>query len=115
MQLSARLPDRYRVVSEVGQVERLEHPAPVGVRVGAHASVAARREFRERRYQPAVLVEQLVRPVTAHPLLELAEMVGVVADIGERNLMGAEGAFDGLPVYDLRAGPALRGAQHDGR
>ncbi len=40
-------------------------------------------------------------------------MVGVVAHVGERHLVGPERALDGHAVDDLGAGPPLRRAQHD--
>ena len=40
-------------------------------------------------------------------------MLGVFAGLGEGDLVGAEGAFDLLPIDDLRAGPALRGGEDD--
>ncbi len=38
---------------------------------------------------------------------------GFVCEIGDRHLVGAEGAFDLHAVHHLRPGPALGGAQHD--
>ena len=42
-------------------------------------------------------------------------MIGVVAQIGNRHLMRAPESFDFQSVDLLRAGPALRAAQHDHR
>ncbi len=66
-----------------------------------------------RRAPPCV--EQLLGSVGAQPFLELAQVLGVALQIGERNLVGAKRALRGQPVDDLRAGPALRRAQHDHR
>ena len=46
------------VVAEVGDVEVDQQPAAVGVRVGAHAAVALRREGGQLGHQLAVVVEQ---------------------------------------------------------
>ncbi len=115
VELGTRLRDGNRVPGEVGQVERLEHAPTVGVRVRAHAALAAGRELRERRHQPALIVEQLFGPVAAHPLLELVQVVGVVAHVRERHLVRTERALDRLAVDDLRAGPTLQRPQHDRR
>src|SRR5271165_2470143 len=40
-------------------------------------------------------------------------MLGILANVGERNLMRAESAFDGHAVYFFRACPPLWGAQDD--
>ena len=63
----------------------------------------------------AVGVEQRLRLVAAHPGLELRQLLGVVAGIGHRHLVRAEGALDRVAVDLLRAGPALGRAQDDGR
>ena len=42
-------------------------------------------------------------------------MLGIVADLGERHLVGPPGALHGEPVDHRRAGPAFRAAQHDRR
>ena len=103
------------VVPEVGQLEVLAHEPAVGHRVGAHPAVALRRQRGELRQQGALRVEQLVRAVAAHPRLELREVLRVRPHLVQRHLVRAEGALDLLPVDDLRAGPALGGAEHDHR
>ena len=65
--------------------------------------------------QPPGRVEQLLGPVAAHPLLEQRAVPGVGAGLGQRHLVGAQGALDREAVDHLRPGPALRGAQHDHR
>ena len=62
-----------------------------------------------------VLVEQLLRLVRAHPLLELAQVLWVLREAGERHLVRAPRALGRLAVDLLRAGPALRRAQHEHR
>ena len=74
----ARDLDLAGVVAEVGQVEVAEEQAAVGVGVGAHAPVARRAPGRPARGRSApVVVEQLLRPVAAHPRLERAEVLGI--------------------------------------
>ena len=43
------------------------------------------------------VVEQLLGPVGAHPLLELRQVLGVVADVGQRHLVRAEVPSAGRP------------------
>src|ERR1700733_16043179 len=57
-------------------------------------------------------VEQLVRPIALHPVLELLEMFGVL-EIGERDLMRAPGPLDRLAVHELWSGPAFWRAEHN--
>ena len=60
----------------------------------------------------ALLVEELFRLVAAHPLFKHAQVLGLLADLVERNLVSAPGVFDRLAVDELRSGPAL-GRAHD--
>ena len=53
--------------------------------------------------------------IAAHPRLERRELRGIGAHGGERHLVRAERALDRQAVDHLRAGPALRRAQHDRR
>ena len=59
------------------------------------------------RQQAAVGVEELFGFVAAHPVFEDFQVAGFFVQLGEGDLMGAPGAFDGFAVDDLRAGPAL--------
>ena len=59
------------VVAEVRQRQRTQQLAAIGMRVGAHASVAGRGKSRQLLAELAVPVEQLLWPVAAHPFLEL--------------------------------------------
>ena len=68
--IGARLPHVHRVVAEIGQLQVLAQQAAVGVRVGAHAPRALRRQRPQLRHQPAIGVEQLLRLVAAHPVFE---------------------------------------------
>ena len=77
--------------------------------------VAVGRQRRELRNKRAAAVEQLLGLVAAHPVLEQSQMRRVLAQLVDRNLMRAPKALDLLAVDLLRAGPALRAAQHDHR
>jgi hypothetical protein len=79
----------------------------IGVRVGSHASGAVGRQFLQFRMQASSLVEQRLGLVTAHPLFEQREMIGIAARVGDRDLVGAPKAFDPQTIDFLRAGPSL--------
>ena len=89
--------------------------AAVRVRARAHAQLARRRQRGQLRDEHAALVEELLRPVAAHPLLEQLDVSLVAADIRHRHLVRAPRALDRLAVDLLRARPALRRAQDDHR
>ena len=102
------------VIAKVGQAQFVEQLSTIGVRVGAHAAVASRRQRGQVVHQPAGPVEQLLRSVAPHPVLEDAQVIGFF-EVRDRNLVGAEGALDRHSVDDLRSGPALGSPQHDHR
>ena len=104
-----------RVVAEVRADEILHQLAAVGVRVRAHPPAAARRQLTELGNEAPFLVEELLGPVAAQPVLEHAEVVGVVADARDRHLVRAPGSLDRQTVDLLGAGPALRRPQDDHR
>ena len=110
----ARLVDVDRVVAEVGQPQVAEQQAAVGVRVRAHAALALRRERGELGHELPARVEQLVRAVAPHPLLEHGDVLGLV-HVAHRNLVAAPVALAELAVDLARTRPALRRAQHDHR
>ena len=70
MPLGGGFRDGDRIVAEVRQVEFDGELAAVGVGIGAHSPVALGRERGQLRDKPAVLIEELLRPVAAHPLLQ---------------------------------------------
>ena len=105
---AGRLGHLDRVVAEVGQPQVLSQQPAVGLRDGAHPPVALGRRRQHVVARRAVVAEQLVRPVRAHPRLELGERLRVLAQVAERDLVGSRRAL-------ARARPALRGAQHDHR
>ena len=95
--------------------EVAQQQAPVRVRVGAHPSIAGRRLSGQLGQQPAVLVEELLGPVAAHPLLEPASLVFAVPNSGERNLVRPPRSLDRNAVDLSRAGPALRRPEDEHR
>ena len=98
----------HRVVPKVRHDEVAQQQAPVGVGIRTHAAFAFGREFRQFRFQFALLVEELFRSVAAHPLFKLFKMFGMRPRIGERHLMRAERAFDLQAVHPFHARPAFR-------
>ena len=89
------------------------YDATVRERARAHAQLASRTQDVELGHRAPLVVEELLRPVRAEPRLEHGEVLGVLAHLGERHLVGVERPLDLHAVDDARAGPALRRAQHD--
>src|SRR5262249_60497185 len=103
------------VMAEVRAGGAAEVLAAVRVRVRAHAARPPRGKLGQLRHEAAVLAEELLGAVAAQPLFEDPEVVGVLADIGDRHLVRAPSAFDRKAVDLLRAGPALRRSEDDHR
>ena len=104
-----------RVAAKVRETEVSEDDAAVGARVRPHPPFALRRERLELGHESALVVEELLGPVAAEPLLEEAQVVGVVARRRHRHLVRAPGSLDLLPVDLARPGPTLRRPQHEQR
>ena len=102
------------VVAESRQRQRLQQSPAVGVRVAAHAPLAGRRQRGQLLAEPAALVEQLLGPIALEPGFQLLQVPGG-PELGDRHLVRTPVAFDRLAIDELRAGPALGGAQHDHR
>ncbi len=62
----------HRILAEIGQIQIAQNSTPVGVRIGSHAAISDWGEFSEFGNQRAVLVEELLRLIAAHPLFESA-------------------------------------------
>ena len=107
--------DRLRVLVEVREPQRDGELSAVAGRVRAHPPIPVRGDRDRGRAGGAGHVEQLVRAVGRQPVLEDPQVLGIVADLGERHLVGPPGALHGEPVDHRRAGPAFRAAQHDRR
>ena len=85
------------------------------MRVRAHPPVADGGQRGQSGDQGAVGVEQFLRVVGAHPLLQLGQVLRVLPGRGERDLVRPPGALHRQAVHHLGPGPALGGAQHDHR
>ncbi len=83
------------------------------MRVGAHPEIRGGGQPGQLGHEPPLGVEQLPGPVAPHPRLELPQVLGVLAHLRQRHLVGAERPLDRHPVDHLGPGPPLRGAQHD--
>ena len=92
---------------EVRHAQVAQQNSAVGVRIGAHPSVALRRQLGQFRHEPAIFVEQLLGLVAFHPAFELLDMIGMLGIHQERHLVGSEGALDLQSIDDLRSRPAL--------
>jgi hypothetical protein len=78
-----------RVVAKIGQLQIFQQQSAVGVRVVAHPAVAFRRQLGQFRFESAVGVEQLLRPVALHPLFEQGYVIGLGRHLGQRHLVRA--------------------------
>ena len=83
------------------------------MRVRADAAVSGRRERSQLRNQAALRIEEIVRPITQHPLLEELEMRGVRNDVRYRHLMRPPGTLHFAPIDFSRSGPPFGCAEHD--
>ena len=89
----ARRRDLYRIVAEIGHHQILQQLPAVRVWICAHSPLTARSECGELRYQRAMFVEQLFRPVTLEPIAQDREMLRLLRESAQWNLMRAERAF----------------------
>ena len=111
----ARLRDLHRVLAEVGQAQVAQEEAPVGVGVGPHPARPFRREVLELGVEAAGGVEELLRTVAPHPLLQDPHVGGVALHLAHGHLVGAERALGALAVDLAWPRPALGRAQDDHR
>ena len=111
----AWLLDRDGVVAEIRQDQVAQQQPAVGVRGGAEPALAAGNQAEQVLLGAPVGGEQLLRAVGVQPLFQHLQVDRVGADLGQRHLMCPPGSFHRQPVHLGRAGPALRGAQHDQR
>src|SRR5262249_12948968 len=71
-----------RIISEGRQVQRHLNTATIGMRVVAHPALAFRSELGILGPEAAVLVEELFRFVTAHPLFQKLQVRGIITHTG---------------------------------
>src|SRR6266849_8978354 len=111
----SRACDLDRVASEVREAKLAPDETAVRMWVRAHATVTGRRRFGNLFCEASGFVEQLLRTIAAHPLLEQAQVFGILAHRCKGNLMSAPESFDFLAIDFLRPGPSFWTAQNDQR
>src|ERR1044072_4674733 len=98
----------------VGDLQRLQLPTAIGVRCRAHSLFAFRGQRSELLDQAPLIVEMALRAVAPHPALADLAVLRVLADIFQRDLMGAERPLDRLAIDLLRGRPSPWGCPEDG-
>jgi len=101
--------------AQLAQHFGLPGPAPAAVRIWrrTHSPVTFGDQLAQEFSEPATGVKQVVGPIAPKPLLEQPAMIGVLAHVLERHLMGPEGALDRHAVHFPGSGPSLGRAKHD--
>ena len=89
----SRLVDVESVFAKIGQPQCLLQDAAIGVRIGAHAARAGRRQRFQFGDQGAVGIEQLFRLLRSHPVFQSAKLLRIFLHIRQRNLMSAPESF----------------------
>ena len=82
------------------------------MRVGAHAAIPFGRKFGQFRDESAGLVEQFLRVIAFHPILQKLYMPRMT-HVAHRHLVRAKSSLDLLAIDNLGAGPPLRRAEYD--
>src|SRR5438094_3288178 len=82
------------------------------MRIGAQAAMTHWRERGVLLQEFAVLIEELLRPVAFHPVLELLEVLGL-AELRDRHLVRTPGALDRLAVHESGSRLAFGRDNHD--
>ena len=103
------------MVVKVGHFEIMQQQTAVRVRIGTHSPIALRGEFGQLRDQATILIEQFLRLIAPHPVLEQRHVLGMLGIDQHRYLVRPESTFDLQPVDDLRSRPAFGRFQHDHR
>ena len=98
---------------EVWHAQVAQQNSAVGVRIGAHAPVALRRQLGQFRHESAILIEQLLGLVALHPTLKQLNMVRMFGIHQDRHLVSSERSFDLQAINHLRSRPALGRPQDD--
>lgn len=104
-----------RIIRKLGHPQRLANRASVRDLVGGHSFISIGRERSKFRDEFPVGIKQLFRLVRFHPVLEQAQVLLVLRDVGQGHLMRSPEAFEVVSVYVSRSGPSFRGTQDDHR
>ena len=99
------------IIAKVGQAQIFEQHAAVGVRIGAHAPLAFRRQRGHLSFESAILIEQLLGLVALHPLFENLYVRGIFMHLAHRYLVRAPVTFGALAIDLLGTSPAFGRAQ----
>ncbi len=71
----------HRVVAKIRHSQVAKQNAAVRLGICAHAPFALRREFRQFRFQAALLIEEFLWPVALQPVFQQLEMFGMGARV----------------------------------
>jgi hypothetical protein len=102
-----------RIVSEVGHSQGLPELTTVGNRIGAHSSAAFGNDRAEGLNGCARLIEETLRLVASHPVLEDLEMCRVSGGVSDGDLVSTPVTLQVIVVKLARSGPALRTSEND--
>src|SRR5437588_5829005 len=83
--------------------------------IHSHTPVCQRSKCCQFRKQLSMVVEEFFGLVALHPTLKNLQVLRLAFKISNRDLMGAEGAFDGQAIDCLWAGPAFGCPQNNHR
>ena len=103
------------VRADVGQRQRLAHPAAERVGIAPHPARALRAQGQEVGRGPPLRVEKLVDPVGPQPLLHELQVRRVLLHVGHRHLVRPERSLHGLAVQRLDPRPSLERPQNNHR
>src|SRR6516164_4838325 len=101
--------------AEIRHLQWLAYQATIRDGVGAHPTIPFWSQGLQLWNESAVLVEQFLWLVVAHPLLKYLQVCRIGRDIRDRDLMRTPEALE-VVVADLpRRSPTFRASQHDHR
>src|SRR4029453_5688635 len=83
--------------------------------IGAHATVALRRQFREFGFQLPGLVEKVLWLITLHPFFEDLYVRRLFVHLTHRHLVASPVVLGPFAVNLLRAGPSFGRTENDHR
>ena len=103
------------VITEVRHFQVPQHKAAIGVRIGAHSSVALWSKFGQFGFELAVFLEQLFGLVASHPFFQQLQMPPFVSQIRERHLVRAPGTLRRFAIHLFWSSPTFGTAENDHR